>query len=127
MFAALRRCPATLARSLSSAGFSSRVTRSALPTLSSALYRTTPRIPTVATAAFHQTAKWRQYQAAAAVEEYTDDHVDQGGPCTRFADLATRGLVHPNVVNTITKQMKLETMTPVQTQTINEALSGVDM
>jgi len=84
-------------------------------------------MPAVATAAFHQSAKWRQIEAVQAEEDEADQQVDQGGPVTRFADLATRGLVHPNLINTITKQMKLETMTDVQSRTINEALSGVDM
>jgi ATP-dependent RNA helicase MSS116 len=84
-------------------------------------------MPTVATAAFHQSAKWRQIEAAQAVEDQVDQQADLDGPVTRFADLATRGLVHPNLINTITKQMKLETMTDVQARTINEALSGVDM
>jgi ATP-dependent RNA helicase MSS116 len=35
--------------------------------------------------------------------------------------------VHPNIVNTITKKMNIETMTDVQQRTINEALSGVDV
>jgi ATP-dependent RNA helicase MSS116, mitochondrial len=49
------------------------------------------------------------------------------GPVTEFSELARRGLVHPNIINTITKQMRLTTMTDVQTRSINEALSGVDM
>jgi len=36
-------------------------------------------------------------------------------------------MVHPNVVNAITKGMKINTMTDVQTQTINQALEGIDM
>lgn len=81
-------------------------------------------MPGVATAAFHQSAKWRQQVATA---ERVDQQHGQDGPVTHFKDLASRGLVHPNVINTITKQMKLETMTDVQCRTINEALSGVDM
>lgn len=45
---------------------------------------------------------------------------------TRFEDLGTRGLIHQALIHTITQHMKLETMTPVQSQTINEALRGVD-
>jgi ATP-dependent RNA helicase MSS116 len=51
----------------------------------------------------------------------------QDGLVTDFKELATRGLVHPNIVNTITKQMRLQTMTDVQARTINEALSGIDV
>lgn len=77
----------------------------------------------VAIAAFHQSSKWQQIAAAEAhTEQPTQD-----GPVTEFKELATRGLVHPNLINTITKQMKLQTMTDVQTRTINEALSGIDV
>jgi ATP-dependent RNA helicase MSS116, mitochondrial len=73
-------------------------------------------------AAFHESAKWRQVAAAEATAEATAPE-----PITRFKELATKGLVHPNIINTITQRMKLETMTDVQTRTINEALSGVDV
>jgi ATP-dependent RNA helicase MSS116 len=79
-------------------------------------------VSNVAVAAFHESAKWRQN---AAVAEQTYEAND--GPVTRFADLAKRGLVHPAIIKTITDKMKLETMTDVQTRTINEALSGVDV
>jgi hypothetical protein len=46
---------------------------------------------------------------------------------TEFADLETNGQVSPVLVNTITRNMGLKTMTPVQSKTINEALEGVDL
>lgn len=49
------------------------------------------------------------------------------GPITMFHELADRGMVSSVVVNTMTEKMKLETMTEVQSQTINESLKGVDM
>lgn len=49
------------------------------------------------------------------------------GPVTRFDELGTRNIVHPNVVRTLTGKMGLETMTEVQQRTINEALSGRDI
>ena len=79
----------------------------------------------VAVAAFHQSAKWRQ---EAAVAERTQDAFEANdSPVTKFADLAKRGLVHPAVVRTVVDKMKLTDMTDVQTRTINEALSGVDV
>jgi ATP-dependent RNA helicase MSS116 len=60
----------------------------------------------------------------------TEEAIDaavSGGLVTTFDDLATRGFVHQNVVNTLTKEMGLHTMTEVQTRTINEALNGSDM
>lgn len=122
MFSALRRCPASLARNISATALSSRVLRPSLPRSIGAVRITAPRVPAVATAAFHQSATWQQVAEQAADEQSTKIE-----PVTNFADLATRGLVHPNVVNTITRQMKLDDMTDVQTRTINEALSGVDM
>jgi ATP-dependent RNA helicase MSS116 len=67
---------------------------------------------------------WRQI--AVAEEVSTGEAVAQE-PITHFKDLATQGLVHPNIINVITKNMKLDKMTDVQTATINEALSGVDV
>lgn len=123
MFSAMRRCPATLSRALSSAALSHRVIQSSLSQTSIASRRLAPRVPAIAIAAFHQCAAWQNIAAAEAAEQGTEE----SAPITRFADLATEGLVHPNVVDTITKKMKLETMTDVQTRTINEALSGVDV
>jgi ATP-dependent RNA helicase MSS116 len=123
MFGALRRCPATLSKGLSSVAFSSRILRSSLVQSSAATRISIPQFSAVATAAFHQSAKWRQVEAAQAREDSTA----HDEPVTRFEDLATRGLVHPNIINTITRQMRLETMTEVQSRTIHEALSGVDV
>jgi ATP-dependent RNA helicase MSS116, mitochondrial len=73
-----------------------------------------------------------QQTVAAAADQSSADSVPPfsahaEGLATKFEDLETRGLVHPNVVNTITKYMNLETMTEVQSRTINEALKGADM
>ena len=46
---------------------------------------------------------------------------------TKFQDLADRKLVAPTVIKTITEDMKLETMTLVQSLTINETLKGIDV
>ncbi|PSN73574.1 DEAD-domain-containing protein [Corynespora cassiicola Philippines] len=125
MFGALRRCPTTLTRGLSATALSSRVLRTPLSQSSSALRITAaPRLSNVAVAAFHQTAKWRQTAAAEAQAEIDPA---QDGLITDFKSLATKGLVHPNIINTITNRMKLQTMTDVQSRTINEALSGVDI
>jgi ATP-dependent RNA helicase MSS116 len=123
MFGALRRCPTTLSRSLSTAAISSSAFRLSSFRATSALRIPSSRIANATTAGFHHSAKWQQIAAAEAeTAEALND-----GPVTEFAELAKRGLVHPNLINTITKQMRLTTMTDVQTRTINEALSGVDM
>lgn len=53
--------------------------------------------------------------------------VQENKVINRFDELTKYGLVHPNVVREITDTMKLETMTEVQTMTINQALQGTDM
>lgn len=97
---------------------SSRVLRASLPQSAGALRPVSSRLPTIATSAFHQSAIWR---------EEVKQQSTHNEPITRFEDLAKLGLVHPNVINVLTKKMNLDTMTDVQTRTINEALSGVDV
>ena len=55
------------------------------------------------------------------------DEATQHGPVTRFEDLGTRKMVSETVVDTITQEMGLETMTQVQSLTINETLKGIDV
>ncbi|MCJ1284670.1 hypothetical protein MMC26_004006 [Xylographa opegraphella] len=51
----------------------------------------------------------------------------QPTPITKFHELADRKMVSPTVIRTITQDMKLETMTQVQSLTINETLKGIDV
>ena len=46
---------------------------------------------------------------------------------TKFTELVDFNMVHPNVINEITKGMGHHTMTEVQSMTINQALQGTDM
>lgn len=46
---------------------------------------------------------------------------------TKFEELLEHDMVHPNIVNAITKGMGHQTMTDVQTMTINQGLQGTDM
>ncbi|KAJ9667618.1 hypothetical protein H2201_002153 [Coniosporium apollinis] len=143
MLGALRRSTASLPRTLptstlslstSARVFQSSVARS--PCRQSIL-----RLP-AANRAFHQTVQWQQHAVPAAERAVVEAEVEQEvgaerpssdieiaalGPVTKFHELETRGLVHPNVVRTITKEMRLETMTEVQSRTINEGLKGVDV
>ncbi|MCJ1310634.1 hypothetical protein MMC25_004299 [Agyrium rufum] len=48
-------------------------------------------------------------------------------PATKFHELLDRGLVCQTIVDTLTRDMRLETMTLVQIQTINETLKGIDV
>ncbi|KAL8802608.1 MAG: hypothetical protein Q9182_003699 [Xanthomendoza sp. 2 TL-2023] len=51
----------------------------------------------------------------------------RNGPVTRFRELGERGMVCSTVVRTLIEDMKLETMTQVQSLTINETLKGGDV
>ncbi|KAH7350458.1 P-loop containing nucleoside triphosphate hydrolase protein [Pyrenochaeta sp. MPI-SDFR-AT-0127] len=128
MFGALRRCPATLSRSLSTTAIASRALHTPLSQSSRVLRISTSRFANVSIAGFHHSAKWQQIATQTETEQnITEDSIAEDGPVTEFQELATRGLVHPNLIRTITSQMRLSTMTDVQTRTINEALSGVDV
>ncbi|KAF2853264.1 DEAD-domain-containing protein [Plenodomus tracheiphilus IPT5] len=129
MFGAMRRCPATLSRSLSTAAFSSRALRTPLTQSSTALRipLQTSRLANASFAGFHHSTQWQQVAAAEAQQTQAEENIAHNGPVTTFKELKTRGLVHPNLIDTITNKMRLETMTDVQTRTINEALSGVDV
>ena len=55
------------------------------------------------------------------------ENAAQHGPVTKFKDLAERGLVCRTLVDTLTKEMGFETMTNVQSLTLNQSLKGQDM
>lgn len=66
----------------------------------------------------------RNYSSAAAAE--AQDGSNQSGLITRFADLSSLG-VHPNILKSIVDDMGYESMTDVQSMSINPALQGKDM
>lgn len=74
------------------------------------------------TRSIHQSAPLQQTS-----EAYSSTDADRNEPITKFADLGTQNIIHANVVRTLTKEMGLETMTEVQSATINEALKGTDV
>ncbi|KAK3670274.1 hypothetical protein LTR78_009828 [Recurvomyces mirabilis] len=77
----------------------------------------------IASRSLHQTSLLRQ-QVAAAAEDGDSDAPPQ---ITRFDELGTEGIIHPTIVRTLTRNMGMETMTEVQSATINEALGGADI
>ena len=79
----------------------------------------------IGAAGLHQTSRARQGAAAATQAQQSDDAASS--LITRFDELESRRIVHPNVIRAITKDMRLETMTDVQTKTVNEALHGDDI
>lgn len=140
MLGALRRCPASLPWALSSTALTPRILRAATFAQTRAAWRPAVSVPELAVAALHQTTLWQQNTAAYAVEAEVErqvnasrppdteiDNVVADGPVTKFHELETRGLVHNNVIRTITQDMGFEAMTEVQSRTINQALKGSDM
>ncbi|KAL8683619.1 MAG: hypothetical protein Q9186_000392 [Xanthomendoza sp. 1 TL-2023] len=60
-------------------------------------------------------------------DEVADAEAARHGPVTKFKELGERGMVCRTVVRTLVEDMKLETMTQVQSLTINETLKGGDV
>ncbi|KAK5705644.1 hypothetical protein LTR17_021510 [Elasticomyces elasticus] len=115
---AFQRCTAFLPRSLSTSNTAfARNTSLQCHTLRIA------RPSALLSRSYHQTSLLRQNAAATRTAE--DDA--PSGVLTRFEELETHGIVHPNVVRTLTQSMGMESMTEVQQATINEALKGTDI
>ena len=140
-----RRGPASVASSLFSTSICSRCVR---VVRAHTVQQSTPRtVSLLAARSFGTSSQWRRAAAAsAALEEGAiegeieqevhsqpspSDHqmkeATKHGPVTKFKDLAERGMVCRTVIDTITKDMGLETMTQVQSMTINETLKGIDV
>ena len=140
-----RRGPSSVAKSLSSLSIYSRCSR---PAPTRYLQQRLPRtVCPILARPLGSSSQWRRSAAASAAEE--DEAIEgdieqevfsqappsdaetrqavQYGPVTKFKDLAERGMVCQTVVDTITKAMRLENMTQVQSLTINESLKGNDM
>ena len=75
----------------------------------------------------HVTSRYYSAEAAAVrSEEDADSGASSSGLVTRFEDLTKLG-VDKNLVNALTRGMGYETMTEVQSMTINPAMKGVDL
>ena len=142
----VRRGPASTVSSILFRSISSRCVRSTQARdVQQCISRATYPIPA---RSFGTSTKWRQVAAAAAAaheDEAIQPEAEQGfglnephsiaqtkrpadyGPVTKFKELAERGMVSGTVIDTLTRQMGLETMTHVQTLTINEILKGHDV
>lgn len=139
MFNAARRGPASIVKTARSP-YHTRCLRFILPRpLTSKPLRILPILSACNFSAFHVT---RQRAAEAAIIEDEIDHevtaqrptsdaqigeATRHGPVTRFIELQERGMVCSTVVKTLVEDMKLETMTQVQSLTINETLKGGDV
>lgn len=125
MFNACRRGPASISKVLRASSTSLR-TASVRPSTLSLVSRTTvkavqePRW-------IHISSALRAFESAKQKPHQGNQQHDQGPRITKFEELKDMELVHPNIVDTITRRMGLETMTDVQTATITQALRGNDM
>jgi len=80
------------------------------------------------TATGYRTAQAARPRYDHSDEEYLEDGTVPANAAvyTKFQELADNDLVNPNIIREITHGMGHETMTPVQTMTINETLKGRD-
>ncbi len=120
MLTALRRGPATLIKAWSMARVSGKAR---LPPSTS---RPVANQYAIAARSYHQTPIARQL-AAESVQDELPAHDGIFPVITEFQQLSDRNLLDEHVVNTLTKQMGLKTLTPVQSMTITETLKGIDV
>jgi len=141
MLSTARRGPASIARSIRLPSTAPRVSGTFLH--HRAVSKHVQIQPLATVRAFNATTLFNQQAAARAqvVEREVEEEIIpqrspddkqrqravQHGPVTRFAELLERGMVSESVVKTITEDMGLETMTQVQSMTINETLKGIDV
>lgn len=127
MFNACRRGPASISR------FAGTAVAYTSPAFRLSILRLTERNlsrPAVATRSLTVSSDTRYNTGARTrpilVEDEIEPSQNDGPVYTKFQDLADSGLVHPAVIREITHGMGHESMTPVQTMTINETLKGRD-
>lgn len=141
MLNAARQGPASIAKSLLSRSNSSRCAK--FIAIRNQLQVASRNLPPQSLRAISTTPQWGQRALAsreleeAEIEEQGDsqrpplgsriDEAVQHGPVTKFKDLMTRNMVCKTVVDTITEDMGLDTMTQVQSLTIKETLKGIDV
>ncbi|KXL42657.1 hypothetical protein M433DRAFT_156643 [Acidomyces richmondensis BFW] len=111
---AIQRCSAAVPRAFT------LQKRSAIASISTAS-RASAQLSIQVRRNLHQTSFLRQQAAAVAEQNESPAKV------SRFQDLETHGMVHPNIVRTLTRDMGLDTMTEVQSATIHGALKGTDI
>jgi ATP-dependent RNA helicase MSS116 len=130
MFSACRRGPASISKILTRA--SSNIlripsTRPSTLSISQATAKTLQEARLI-----HISSKLRAAYQSTNAREYAEEtqqtqQQDELEPITQFAQLKELNMVHPNVINVITREMKIETMTEVQSATIHQGLQGSDM
>ncbi|KAL2060905.1 hypothetical protein VTL71DRAFT_8957 [Oculimacula yallundae] len=141
MFSVCRRGPASICRVLRAAPSTIRIPSARPSTLSLSL-QSSSRGP-LETRFLHVSSRLRNWGSAAAEQDDVDVGPDYSGletprevepaaiqksrNVTQFQELIEHDMVHPNVVEQITKRMGHHTMTEVQSLTINQGLQGTDI
>ncbi|QSZ29183.1 hypothetical protein DSL72_003694 [Monilinia vaccinii-corymbosi] len=121
MFSACRRGPASISRAFRAVPSTIRIPSTRPSTLSLISQKTS--IPVLEARWLHVSSNLMLQNVATKQNATIEEHK----VINRFDELTKYGLVHPNVINEITETMKLETMTEVQTMTINQALRKTDI
>lgn len=137
MFVAVRRGPASIAKCLQLSPAFSTSSNLALSWRNPYLITRLSSNPAIR--AFNTASAWKQ-EAAVQIPKYSQNGDEENestrkppqnkaryGPVTRFAELGEREMVCKTIVDTVTKSMGLDTMTHVQSLTINETLKGIDV
>lgn len=139
MFNAARRGPASIARLVQLSSSVPKCALSPCPWSRYPLERGSS--PVIAVRSLSSAIRYQQRASPRAIEEEIQEEVNapeppsesaireatQHGPVTRFQGLSDRKMVCDTLVKTITRDMGLETMTQVQSMTINETLKGIDV
>jgi ATP-dependent RNA helicase MSS116 len=122
MFNACRRGPASLSRVFRTATLTTRISsvRPSIPSLSNQVAVK----PALEARWLHVSSQWRNQAVARNAESADGKELPL---ITKFDELLEHDLVHPNIVNAITKGMGHHTMTDVQSMTIHQGLQGTDM
>ncbi|KAL4799137.1 P-loop containing nucleoside triphosphate hydrolase protein [Aspergillus venezuelensis] len=126
MLGAFRRSAASTALRLSSRTLTARSS----PLRLQSLYASIPQSSYAPKSLFHSTSFRFDSQAAAAIDngvQQAEVAQENTESLTKFQDLADKGIISKGLIRTITKGMRLETMTDVQRLTIPESLKGGDM
>lgn len=130
MFNLCRRGPASISKAFRAAAPAARIPSTRPSTLSFSLG--SPARPVLEARWLHVSSRLlNQAAGTRSAQRFADDgSIEQPAQfreITKFHELVDQDMVHPNVVDEITKGMGHHTMTEVQTMTINQGLQGTDM
>lgn len=68
----------------------------------------------------------RAFQSSVRLADASNSSQDEPR-ITTFRELGEKNIVHPNIVRAVVRDMRLETMTEVQSATIHQAIQGTDL